>query len=176
MSEYDSGSVENELKSLMMESIKGNDSSYEAFLSLSGTQLRKFICKINKGQEREDIVQETLIAIHLKRHTYDPKYPIIPWIFQIAKYKNIDFWRKNKIATEVYFDNKEAAVMVSSREQNEIFDQITEGLNETQKKIISLAKVEGYSIEEISKKLNISAGSVKVMIHRCMKFLKERRK
>jgi hypothetical protein len=41
----------------------------------------------------EDLVQESLLAIHNKRHTFDRKQPLGAWVHAIAKYKLVDFLR-----------------------------------------------------------------------------------
>ena len=35
--------------------------------------------------ESEDLVQEVLIAVHTRRHTYDPSQPFTPWLYGIAR-------------------------------------------------------------------------------------------
>ena len=45
-------------------------------------------------EEAEDVVQETLLAIHLKRHTWDPSMPLGPWVRAIARNKLIDSMRR----------------------------------------------------------------------------------
>jgi RNA polymerase sigma-70 factor (ECF subfamily) len=44
----------------------------------------------------EDLVQETLLAIHVRRHTYDPDQPFTPWVYAIARYKLIDYLRRTR--------------------------------------------------------------------------------
>ena len=51
--------------------------------------LRYFARRLPPGQV-EDAVQDTLIAIHEKRHTYDPARPFRPWLAAVARYKWID--------------------------------------------------------------------------------------
>jgi RNA polymerase sigma-70 factor (ECF subfamily) len=46
-------------------------------------------------EEAEDVVQETLLAIHLKRHTWDPSLPLGPWVRAIARNKLIDSMRRS---------------------------------------------------------------------------------
>lgn len=36
------------------------------------------------------------MAIHTQRHTYDPAEPLTPWVHAIARYKLIDFLRRNR--------------------------------------------------------------------------------
>ena len=50
------------------------------------------------AEEAEDLVQETLLAVHLKRHTYDPEALFTPWLYAIARYKLIDHLRSNKMS------------------------------------------------------------------------------
>src|SRR5262245_8112992 len=45
----------------------------------------------------DDLVQETLLAIHLKRETYDAAQPFTPWAYSVASYKLIDSYRRKKV-------------------------------------------------------------------------------
>ncbi len=51
--------------------------------------------------ETEDVVQDILIAVHLKRHTWDATRPIGPWISGIARYKIIDNMRRRGFRIEL---------------------------------------------------------------------------
>jgi RNA polymerase sigma-70 factor, ECF subfamily len=44
--------------------------------------------------EVEDLVQETLLALHLQRGTYDPTLPVSAWVLAIARHKLVDLWRR----------------------------------------------------------------------------------
>src|SRR5260370_38334912 len=44
--------------------------------------------------QSEDIVQDILLAVHLKRHTWDVSAPFAPWLFAIARNKLIDALRR----------------------------------------------------------------------------------
>ncbi|MGO4843513.1 sigma factor, partial [Rhizobiaceae sp. 2RAB30] len=45
--------------------------------------------------DHEDVVQDTLLAIHLKRHTWMTDAPVLPWVYTIARHKLIDAFRRN---------------------------------------------------------------------------------
>ncbi|WP_420797817.1 sigma factor, partial [Enterococcus hirae] len=62
--------------------------------------------RIGRGAtEAEDLVQEAILAIHIKRHTYDPAEPLTPWVHAIARYKLIDFLRRTRASlTDVPID------------------------------------------------------------------------
>lgn len=47
--------------------------------------------------EVEDLVQESLIAVHNQRHTYDPEQPLTAWVHALAKYKLVDVFRRRGV-------------------------------------------------------------------------------
>jgi RNA polymerase sigma-70 factor, ECF subfamily len=87
---------ETELKPLWDLAQKGNDAAYAKALALISKRLRRFLQARLQGlpDEVEDLVQETMIAIHNKRGTYDPNYPVSAWVFAIARHKMIDLLRR----------------------------------------------------------------------------------
>ena len=46
--------------------------------------------------DAEDLVQETLFAVHTRRDTYDRAQPFTPWLYAIARYKFLDHLRRTK--------------------------------------------------------------------------------
>src|SRR5467141_1743505 len=69
-----------ELKALMLASLDGDAASHRALLDRLSRRLRAYykgkLARIGRGAaEAEDLVQEAVLAIHLKRHTYDPVEP-----------------------------------------------------------------------------------------------------
>ena len=83
----------------MKAAIAGDAAAYRRFLEGVTPYLRGLA---RRGCERygaaasdsEDIVQETLLALHLKRGTWDATRPIGPWISTIARHKLIDALRR----------------------------------------------------------------------------------
>ncbi len=96
---------EDQLKSLLLRGLAGEGAAYEAFLRELGAILRAFL----RGRlarvpdEVEDLVQETLIAVHIQRHTYDAGQPVTAWAHAIARYKMIDFLRSQQYRRTVSF-------------------------------------------------------------------------
>src|SRR5438552_15362064 len=88
-----------ELKALMLASLDGDAASHRALLEKLSRRLRAYykgkLARTGRGAaEAEDLVQEMVLAIHLKRHTYDPAEPLTPLVHAIARYKLIDFLRR----------------------------------------------------------------------------------
>jgi RNA polymerase sigma-70 factor (ECF subfamily) len=117
----------------------------------------------------EDIVQEILLAVHLKRHTWDPTAPVGPWLFAIARNKLIDVLRKR--GRRVFVDIDELAEMLPAepaREQvpaGEVGAHL-EKLPQRQREVLQSIAVESASIRETAAKLSMSEGAVRVALHR----------
>src|SRR5260370_42155995 len=87
-----------ELKALMLASLDGDAASHRALLGRLSRRLRAYykgkLSRIGRGAaEAEDLVQEAVLAVHPKRHTYEPVEPLTPWVHAIALYTPIDFLR-----------------------------------------------------------------------------------
>jgi RNA polymerase sigma-70 factor (ECF subfamily) len=119
--------------------------------------------------EAEDIVQETLIAIHLKRHTWDPDLPIGPWIGAIARNKLIDALRRRNrhAATPIEdFEHTLAAEEPPAGPTQQDVDRHVDLLPERQRDVLRAIAIEGVSITEAAARLRISEGAVRVALHR----------
>jgi RNA polymerase sigma-70 factor (ECF subfamily) len=115
------------------------------------------------------------LAIHIKRHTYDPAEPLTPWVHAIARYKLIDFLRRSRAST---FDVPiEEADTVMARDDNvdaeSTYDvkRLIKRLPKNMRCSIEAVKLDGQSTAEAAKKCGISEFGVKMNIHRGLKAL-----
>ena len=124
----------------------------------------------------EDLVQESLLAIHNKRHTYDQKQPLGAWVHAIAKYKLVDFLRGRGIRESLndstediseLFAYSDVEVAEAQRDILKLLDQ----LPEKQRMPIIHTKLEGLSVEEAARKMGMSESAIKVGVHRGLKKL-----
>src|SRR6267154_2378918 len=93
--------VEAELKSLMVAGLDGDAAAHRLLLERLSRLLRGYykrrLERIGRGAtEAEDLMQEALLAIHTRRHTYDPSELLTPWVHAIARYKLIDHLRRTR--------------------------------------------------------------------------------
>ena len=83
---------------LMAAAQSGDARIYHGLLREVGGWLRRYFARRLPPAMVDDAVQDTLLAVHEKRHTYDPARPFDPWLAAIARYKWIDRLRAMKAA------------------------------------------------------------------------------
>ena len=159
--------------------VQGNAASYERVLQSLGAHLRAFLRKrlSNRPQDVEDLVQETLLAVHLKRHTYNPSQPLTAWVYAIARYKLIDHLRAHHRRDALHDDIDDWADLLWSDQDTQNadaqrdLDQLLEALPDKQRLPILHVKLQGLSVAQTALMLGQSESAVKVNIHRGLKAL-----
>ncbi len=169
-----------ELKALMLASMDGDAASYRLLLDGLSRRLRAYykgkLARIGRGAvEAEDLVQEAVLAIHLKRHTYDPVEPLTPWVHAVARYKLIDFLRRTRASSaDVPIDEADMIMAHDDNvdaESSHDLKRLMQRLPEKMRCSIEAVKLDGQSIAEAASRCGISESGVKVNIHRGLKAL-----
>jgi len=168
---------EDELRSLLVRGLAGDGASYHAFLKdLSGflrAYLRGRLARI--PDEVEDLVQETLLAVHNQRHTYDPGQPLTAWVHAIARYKMIDLLRRRAGREALHEPLDDDALFAASdegaREARRDLAVLLGQLPDRHRLPILHVKIEGMSVAEAARVTGMSESAVKVGIHRGLKAL-----
>lgn len=172
--------TETELKALMLASQDGYAAAHRMLLERLSRHLRAYykgkLARMGRSAtEAEDLVQEAVLAIHLQRHTYDPQELLTPWVHAIARYKLIDFLRRNRASvTDVPID--EAGDVIAnddylSTESSFDLRRLLKHLPEKMQCAIEAVKLDGLSVAEAAQRCHISESGVKVNIHRGLKTL-----
>ena len=164
------GKEEAELARLLRAALQGDEKAYAEFLRRAAALVRGFARRriTQGGVDPEDVVQETLLAIHLKRHTWRIEAPVGPWLYAIARFKLIDAFRKTGRRMEVVLDETfdapvpEAEESASEREIGRALDSLAPG----QRAVVSAISVDGRSIAETAKTLGMTEVAVRVALHR----------
>lgn len=165
-----SGSDETELAALLRAAIAGDEKAYGEFLRRTATLVRGFARSriVQGGVDPEDVVQETLLAIHVKRHTWLTDARVLPWVYAIARFKLVDAFRRRGRRIEINVDDiaetvaEETDGKASDQEIGRALDLLAPG----QRIVVSAISVEGRSIGETAQKLGMSEGAVRVALHR----------
>lgn len=163
----------------MRKAISGDEAAYKRLLTGLAVALRATVRRGLSGitarpSEVEDVVQEVLLAIHLKRHTWDQSKPIGPWIMAITRNKMIDDLRRKGRRTEVPIDT-----MLEVLEQEGADDamhahdveRVLKGLNGRNREIVQAISIEGHSAQDVAERLGMTEVAVRVALHRSLKAL-----
>lgn len=128
---------------------------------------------------RDDLVQDSLLALHNQRMTWDSSRPFLPWLAGIARYgwlnhlRDIYRHRQRQIGDIDILAIEDGAIVdhelnaLASATIDKLFMQIPE----RQAKAIRLVKIRGYSVREAASLTGQSESLVKVNIHRGMRKL-----
>ena len=169
---------ESGLKPLWLSAQSGDEVAYRRCLVLLAGRLRGYFRRRLQSlpDEVEDLVQETLLALHLQRGTYDPTLPVSAWVLAIARHKLVDLWRRRGRRDNLHetLDDVDESLMVAAPDEREAqrdLGRLLQTLPEAQRQAILLTKVEGLSVAEASQRTGASVSAIKVQVHRGLKRL-----
>jgi RNA polymerase sigma-70 factor (ECF subfamily) len=167
--------AETRLKALMLAALAGDAVSYRTLLAQLTPHLRAFFQRrLGNAADAEDLVQETLIAIHTKRATYDPALPFTAWLHAVARYKLIDHFRRSGIRRTLPLeeaDNVFAEEEVEAVSAKRDVEQLLAKLPRAKSDLVRQVKIEGLSTAEAAERTGLSESGVKVGVHRALKAL-----
>lgn len=159
--------------------LDGDQAAYERFLAAIAPYLRALAQRRARESglpagDAEDIVQETLIAIHLKRGTWDPQRPLGPWIATIVRNKMIDALRRRgrrvTVPIEDVIETLEAPAAAETLGERDL-ERLLAGLKQQQVAVVRSISLGGMSVRETALKLSMTETAVRVTLHRALKKL-----
>jgi RNA polymerase sigma factor (sigma-70 family) len=163
----------------MAAALDGDEAAYRRFLNAVTPHLRMVVRRrltaFGLGnQDVEDIVQEALLAIHLKRGTWDVRRPIGPWVSAIVRNKLIDALRRRGHHVNVPIEDVVGLIAderqgVSTDGQD--IDRLMDHLKPVQRDIIRAISLDGSSVRDTATQLSMSEGAVRVALHRALRSL-----
>jgi RNA polymerase sigma factor (sigma-70 family) len=168
---------EPELKSKMIRALDGDAAVYQALLSSLVPLLRSFFGRrIGRNDVVEDLVQETLIAVHSRRATFDRDRPFSAWLYAIARYKMVDhFRRSHREQLNDELDETLAAADFEAATSAAIdVEMLLSKLPAKQRNAIRATKIDGYALDEVANASGISQSDAKMSVYRGLKRLSVR--
>ena len=172
------GDVESVLKPLWLRAQAGDETAYRQCLTLLAARLRAYLRRRLAAfpDEVEDLVQETLLALHLQRGTYDPTQPVSAWAVAIARHKLVDHWRRHgrREALHDPIDDVDEQLLAADPDDGGArrdLQTLLQDLPPAQQQAIVLTKLEGLSVAEAAQRTGASESAVKVQVHRGLKRL-----
>lgn len=166
------------LRGLMISGLDGNAVDHAALLRLLVPLLRGFYRRRASGNadDIEDLVQDTLIAVHTRRSTYDRERVFTAWLFAIARYKMIDSFRRTRRLQPIegLEDSLVADGFEDASSARMDVDDLLETLPDKQARMIRATRIDGLSIAEAAEGGGLSESDVKISVHRGIKSLMAR--
>ena len=169
---------EERLRGMLVRGLAGDALAYHEFLKELSAHLRAFLRRrlVHLPDDVEDLVQESLLAVHNQRHTYDADQPVTAWVHAIAKYKLVDLLRRraSRDLLNVPLDDEIDAFSSADTEAAEArrdLGKLLELLPDRQRLPIIHVKLKGLSVVETARLTGMSESAVKVGVHRGLKAL-----
>lgn len=160
------------LSELMRKANRGDAHSYNELLRSLTPVVRRMV---TRGAPRdvsvdvEDVVQETLLAIHTKRHTWDESRPLLPWVHAVARHKLADVLRRRQ-GYSVPIDDMSEELSVPHAAHCHGIDALSllKFLNGRTRDIVAAISIDGASAREVAAKLGMTEIAVRVAYHRAL--------
>jgi RNA polymerase sigma-70 factor (ECF subfamily) len=173
--------IEERLRGQFLAALAGDAASYRQFLAALSAHLRAFLRRRMQRwpDDVEDLVQETLLAVHDSRHTYRPAQPFTAWVHTIARYKLVDYLRARSRREELN-DPLDEELEIFARSDTDAAEarrdlaQMLAVLPERQRRVLVMVKLAGASVAEAARETGQSEVAVKVGVHRSLKALAAR--
>lgn len=169
---------EEQLKAWMLMGLDGDHAAQSLLLSALVPLLNSFYRRRlrDADQDVEDLVQDTLIAIHTRRSTFDRHRPFTAWFYAIARYRLIDHVRRRRITVPI--DDVEG-ILVAEGFDDALnakldVDKLLATLSPKQQRAIRDTHLDGKSVAEAALEAGIGQSDVKISVHRGFKALASR--
>lgn len=172
--------AERQAGALMRLAQAGDQSAYASLLTMLASIIRAFVlARTGAVPWVDDVVQNTLIAIHRSRHTYDAGRPFAPWFYAIASSRLIDTLRREKrialreVGVDRFPESATSGPQSPASLDPDAIRAAVAALPGRQREIVCGLKFEDRSIREVASHLGMSPSAVKVAAHRAYKSLRQ---
>src|SRR5712692_10302596 len=161
---------------------KGEKAAFETLVHRHQHRVFAVARGILKRQEDvEDVAQQVFVKAYFSLKRFDQRAAFSTWLYKITVNECWDLLRKKKVRPLVYeadLSEEQARRIITSEEEGagpdiserlearQRVERLLEGLDERDRPMLILKEVEGFSIEEIGKVLDLNANTVKVRLFR----------
>jgi RNA polymerase sigma-70 factor, ECF subfamily len=157
---------------------RGDAGAYQRLLAEIADVLRRVIrARLARlgisTSDAEDLVQEVLIGLHAKRHTWDEKRPFLPWLHAIVGYKLTDAvrqWRREaRYRSDRPLDDWPDLFAAPAEDLDRALVDVERhvaSLPAGQREVVQALAIDGASVRETAQKLGTSEGAIRVVLGR----------
>lgn len=148
---------------------RGDGTAYRALLDDLGPVIVRFLNhRVRDREDLADVYQDTFLALHRARHTYQPLRPIEPWLFAIARNVAADYGRRRRRRAryEILTDTAPEPTTELERDLGAQFHATLRALPSRQREALQLLKFQGLSVAEAAARAGTTPSALKVRAHR----------
>lgn len=139
---------------------------------LYSQDIKRFIvAKVNDAGIADDLLQETFIKIHTKLNTLKDADKLKPWVFSIARYTVMDYFRNNSLNHSIADDFIDFEIPHPEHTRADCLDGIIKALPKKYRNPLILADIQGLKQAQISEQLGLPLSTVKSQIQRARKLI-----
>jgi RNA polymerase sigma-70 factor (ECF subfamily) len=170
------------ISALLRAGMSGDDAAYQSFFRNITPVLKAMVTAIARPvpvEERKDIMQDVLLSLHNKCHTWQQDRPVLPWIYAITRHKTIDFLRRYQRRSgnggDLDIDAIIEILPARMDDPSVLIDleaamgKLTDNLSTS----VRLMGLEGKSAAEAGADLGVSENAARINFHRGMKKLRQ---
>lgn len=144
----------------------------------SGMLYRHIYRMLGNTEDAQDVLQDVLVLVYRKLHTYKGDASLKNWLFRIASNRTIDHIRKQKRRPET---NLELDVPSSENphrfaQQSRIRTELSRALltlSQEHREVVVMKEIDGFTFREIGDILDIPENTAKTRLYAALRKLRE---
>lgn len=161
----------------------GDESAFQEIVERYQSKVFSIIHGIvRQRNDVEDIAQQVFTKIYFSMRNFDFRSSLITWVYKITVNECFDYLRKKKVRKLVYESDmsEDEARRVENSEngsgrgvradttlaRRDYVVKLLERVSGEERDLLMLKEVEGYSVEEMARRLNMNENTIKVKLFR----------
>ncbi len=161
------------LESDLRAAIAGDEAAYRRFLVAVTPVLRQIAAAglpLSERSMTEDVVQEVLLTVHLKRGSWDSTRPLMPWLRVIVRHKAIDALRRRPKARHEPVEDHEALADPAPIDplRARLVEQMLGRLPERDAALLRAHAIDGVEPADLASRYDMQPGALRVALHRAL--------
>lgn len=160
---------------------RGDSAAYSRALAEVARLVRPKVARtLGSGAgETEDVVQNVLLAVHLKNASWDDRLPILPWVYAIAEHKALDALRSRRrsaryVSQDLSAEDVAEVIAAPEPERDSLgldLERLLAALSGRERQVVRALALEGGTIAGAASAFGMKEGAVRVAFHRGLKRL-----
>jgi RNA polymerase sigma-70 factor (ECF subfamily) len=155
---------------------RGDDGAFADVYDAVAPRIHRYLLRQTRDRVlADDLLQQTLLQVHRSRGSYVASFPVLPWVFAIARRLYIDEFRRRKTDTlcsargieeSDRLASSQPEGEVAARETAELIEAELARMPEAQRVAFELLRIDGLSQDEAAQVLGTTVNAVKLRAFR----------